>query len=298
MQRNMQGSPPGPRNPGQGTTLIRCVLNACSQTIRPILQLSPNQGKLEIKAFGRDFLVSQLKNSIQLFPMVIFVDGFGFYRNMYRSLTAVYAMPTGLNIDKQQKSQNCFTLTLGPHGLEFNNVAKGLHTSMKALDAGCALMIKGEQTLVWASVMAYLGDMKQQQESAGFLGPRATQSCRFCNVDTGSRGDMARDTISHRQYHHQVFALRQQAASIPVLTTRKKFLSELGLSKEPSALADLSPALDTVLGYPPDPAHSEYFGLVRHLYLIIGKSILNPKAFLEFNSHFQQFSFPPGWGKI
>ena len=86
---------------------------------------------------------------------------------------------------------------LGPHGLEFNNVAMGIRTGMKNLDVGCILMINGVQTWVWAPIMAYLGDMKQQQESASFLGARATRSCRFCNADTGNWGDLNRDTISH-----------------------------------------------------------------------------------------------------
>ena len=136
-------------------------------------------------------------DGIKSFSMVIFADGFGLYRNMYCSLTAVYAMPSGLTGAKWQKSQNCYTLTLGPHGLEFNNVAIGIRTGMKDLDVGCILMINGVQTWVWAPIMAYLGDMKQQQELAGFFGACATRFCRFCNANTGNRGDLNWDTISH-----------------------------------------------------------------------------------------------------
>lgn len=186
MQRKL--SVPGATN--QNTQSIRYVLNAKSQKLWPLCQSLPIRGELEIAAFGRDFLVSQLKNGIKLFPMVLFVDGFRLYRNMYRSLTGVYAMPTGLTIRERQKSRKYYTLTLGPHGSDFNDVARSLHTGMKALDTGCVLMVNGVQTLVWAPVMAYLGDMKQQQKSAGFLGPRATRSCRFCDADTHNRGDL------------------------------------------------------------------------------------------------------------
>ena len=61
----------------------------------------------------------------------------------------------------------------------------------------------------------------QQQESTGFLGPRATRSCRFCDADTGNR-DLDRDTISHGRYHHQILALREAAASVPVQTHEKE----------------------------------------------------------------------------
>ena len=80
-------------------------------------------------------------DSIKPFPMVIFADGFGLYRNMYCFLTAVYAMPSELTGAERQKSQNCYTLTLRSHGLEFNSVAMGICTGMKDLNVGCILMI-------------------------------------------------------------------------------------------------------------------------------------------------------------
>ena len=75
---------------------------------------------------------------------------------------------------------------------------------------------------------------------------------------------------------------------------RRKFFYEHGLAHAPSALADISQEVDTVLSYPPDPAHSEYDGLVRRIYPIIDKHMLRPKSFLEFNTKFQRFPFPPG----
>lgn len=127
-------------------------------------------------------------------------------------------------------------------------------------------MINGVQTWVWAPVTAYLGNIKQQQKSAGFLGPRATKSCQFCNARPGSRRELDQDTIFHGQYHPQILALRHEAASIPSTTAKTRFFSTHGLAHEPSALAHISPALDTILSYSPNPAHSKYYGLVRKLY--------------------------------
>ena len=105
--------------------------------------------------------------------------------------------------------------------------------------------------------MAYLGDMKQQQELAGFLGARAIRSCWFCDADTGNWGDLNWDIISHGRYHHQVLALRKEAKLIPIQTKRNQFLSACGLAYQPSALAYIHSILDTVLSYPPDPVTSE-----------------------------------------
>lgn len=79
-------------------------------------------------------------------------------------------------------------------------------------------------------------------------------------------------------------------------TKKEKFFSYHGLAYDTSALSELNPALDTVLSYPPDPAHSDYYGMIRRLYTIIGKHILTPRVFIESNTNFQRFSFPSGWG--
>ena len=67
-------------------------------------------------------------------------------------------------------SRNAYTITLGPHGSNFNNVVNAIQTSLKVLDQGCPIVINGKQCIVWALVTAFLGDMKQQLENAGCMG--------------------------------------------------------------------------------------------------------------------------------
>ena len=67
----------------QNTTSIYHVFNVLSQRFWSVGELSATQKELEIAVFGREFLTSCLKVGIQFFPMVIFVDGFELYRNMY-----------------------------------------------------------------------------------------------------------------------------------------------------------------------------------------------------------------------
>ena len=49
---------------------------------------------------------------------------------------------------------------------------------------------------------------------------------------------------------------------------------------------------------PPDPAHSEYYGLVRRLYPLLYTKILTKRAAEEFTAALHCFPFPPGWGRI
>lgn len=127
---------------------IRHIFNMASKTIWPIGLVPPIQGELKIAAFGREYLFFQLTGGVESFSLVVFVNAFGLYQNSYWSLTGVYALPVGLSSLERQKSHNCYTLTLGPHGSDFNSVIGGLHTGLKALDRGCVLQINRSPKLI------------------------------------------------------------------------------------------------------------------------------------------------------
>lgn len=169
---------------------VRQVFNAATGCIRPIDLLSPVRGELELEAFGRAYLTEKLVENVRSFPLVIFVDDFGLYRNMYRSVTGVYAMPAGLSIEDRQRSSNAYTVTFGPHGSDFDEVMGCLQTSLGALDWGSVFEMNGRKQSIWAPVLGFIGDMKQQAVTAGFLGARAKFSCRFCDAGLNNRGDL------------------------------------------------------------------------------------------------------------
>ena len=156
-------------------------------------------------------------------------------------------MPAGLPIEERQRPTNTYTLTLGPHGANFKDVIATLHTNIKALDDGCLLRINGADQLVWAPILAFLGDMKQQQLSSGFLGPRANRCCRFCDATLDNRHDLTRCRITNGRYHHQLIELRQKGNATSKRTDREKYFASLGLSPEPPVLQSITPALDLIL---------------------------------------------------
>ena len=278
--------------------LVHQIFNVTRGDLRSINLSSPIRAELELEVFGREYLISQLIKGVQSYPLVIFIDDFGLYRNMYRSITGVYAMPAGLPVSERQKSFNAYTIALGPHGSEFNDVMNCLHTSLGNMDRGCILEINGHKQAAWAPILAYLGDMKQQQASGGFLGLRANYCCRFCDAGLHNRGDLQRDILLHGRYHHEVFTIRKKSLAIKGKTKRLAYLTRNGLKPESSALQTLTPALDLIMSCPPDPAHSEYYGLVRRLYPFLYTKILTKRAAEEFTAALHCFPFPPGWGRI
>ena len=66
-------------------------------------------------------------------PILVFIDGFGLYRNSYRSLIGVYAIVAGLTAEDRNRQANVFPLTLSPHGSNFVDTVKSFG-SLGALD--------------------------------------------------------------------------------------------------------------------------------------------------------------------
>jgi hypothetical protein len=84
---------------------------------RSIRLRHPLRGELELMAFGRDHIINCfLLNPLPVvtLPLVFFTDGFGTYRNSYRSLLAVYTGIANLPEQERRRLHNLKLLTVGP----------------------------------------------------------------------------------------------------------------------------------------------------------------------------------------
>ncbi|KAF1946754.1 hypothetical protein EJ02DRAFT_335749 [Clathrospora elynae] len=66
----------------------------------------------------------------------MFIDGFGAWRNVYRTLTGFYFTPAGLPHQERFRGANQFVLAYGPYGSDFDEIARALSPSLRALDVG------------------------------------------------------------------------------------------------------------------------------------------------------------------
>ncbi|KAN0077707.1 hypothetical protein V8E54_006011, partial [Elaphomyces granulatus] len=57
-------------------------------------------------------------------PLPAFIDGFGLYRNMIRSLMGFYLIMGAFTFVERNRRANILLLTLGPHGSSFDDVVK------------------------------------------------------------------------------------------------------------------------------------------------------------------------------
>ena len=189
--------------------IIRRIFNRGKMLLRPLNLSSPIRGELEIVEFGRQYLIDTLTNSVSV-PLMCFMDAFGLYRNMYRSLLGIYFIFAGLTVNERKRRSNVFPLTFGPHGSELKAICDTLKPGIAALDRGLSMKINGEEQVVCAFIMVWLGDMPQQQDNSGFKRQHATRGCRFCTISAEARDQLDFDVITQGRYNHSTLALRQK----------------------------------------------------------------------------------------
>jgi hypothetical protein len=183
-------------------------------TITPFFQIPPLRAELELRHYTRSHFVDNfVRKPVLSVPFLTFIDGFGLYRNAYRSLMGWYIIIAALTFEERSRRINVHPITLGPHGSNLNDVAKALQPFMLALEGGLEMDICGEKILVCAFSFAYIGDMPQQNKNSGFKGPRANLCCRNCFA-VGERGNLQLDVGANGSYHWQTVAMRRKMASL------------------------------------------------------------------------------------
>ncbi|OAF61571.1 hypothetical protein VC83_02236 [Pseudogymnoascus destructans] len=119
------------------------------------------------------------------------------------------------------------------------------------LNRGMSLNIKGEEKLVMAFTLGYIGDMPQQNDNAGILRQNAAKGCRSCLASKEERGDIHFDYMRLGGYHHHQVQLREHGSTLPP-AKKKAWYQQWGMRETEPALFKISPALDIVLSQPPD----------------------------------------------
>jgi hypothetical protein len=188
--------------------------------------LHPLRAELEIEVYGRDHfhsLASQM-NQCRAMPISLFIDGFGIYRNTYRSLKAFYITLASLSYAERRKVSNMFTLTLGPDGTSFGDTVASFKGSMHELERGTVVEINGQKVLLMAFIFVYTGDMPQQAANSGFLGHQAKIGCRSCYAPEQSRGDLEYDVVMKGRYHFESKEKRNRGDKIQEIQKKKGIL--------------------------------------------------------------------------
>jgi hypothetical protein len=240
---------------------------------RSIRLRHPLRGELELKAFGRDHIINCfLLNPLPVvtLPLIFFTDGFGTYRNSYRSLLAVYTGIANLPEQERRRLHNLKLLTVGPFGSSLTDVIRALAPAGKALDRGMILDLHigncRMQSYVCAYQFLHTSDLPQQNDSSGTLRQNATYGCRLCLINKDYRDDLNYNVCLHGRYQMEMERARE-AVSSTARTRRVDLLGRLGLAEEVSPWTIISPAINQFEMFSLDVCHSEGSGKCHHRYL-------------------------------
>ena len=268
-------------------------MNVRRKILRAVQLSDPSRGELELQIYGRPHFEALADQACLSLLLLTFIDAFGAYRNIYRSLLGIYNTPANLPSMERGRRHNVLTLTLGPHGSSFEDVISVLEPSLAALDAGVKMQIGGKETFVCAYTMAFIGDMPQQNGNAGFMSQKANRGCRTCLAEHDDLGDLGYDLFLHRRYHYQVINDRKKAKAIVSKINRAKFFNLLGIREQPSPLVRVNPVLDLIRSVPADAAYSEYADIAKQSQGLFFSVILTPSAEIEYCAELRRFPFPP-----
>lgn len=237
--------------------IVRVILMDDGGT-RSIRLSHPLSAELELRTYGRAHLIAPQKTLSV--PHIDFVDAFGLYRNMYRSLTGVYLIPANISLRERTRLVNIFPVTLGPHGTNIQDVFGAISHGYREVERGIQVEIQGEMQRVFAPALGYLGDMPQQADSMGFMRSNAILGCRACFITIDKYGNLDYDVVKRGRYHDEVLRARDIANKIPTLKRRTDYLNALGMNENAPSILKLSPAIDLVKGAPADPPHADCQG--------------------------------------
>lgn len=269
-------------------------------SVYPIRRMEPTRGELEIEHFGRDALeefADTEDHPTRSLPFVLFIDDFGIYRNMYRASKAFYLIPACLPYTERRKIANVFTLCLGPHGANPQDIINALKGSMQSLATGLNMELNGHSTMVRGFTHVIVGDLPQQADNTGFLRHNANLGCRSCLIRKEERGDYDFDYIRYGRYHWDIMYTRQEAEPLSGVD-KAAFFSSKGMRPQPASTVDLAPWLDLVLSRAYDIPHSEWRGMGRLLQGLLFQSILTDEGCKGYLKAFQSFPFPRGWPRL
>ncbi|KAI1743589.1 hypothetical protein F4680DRAFT_349780 [Xylaria scruposa] len=283
---------------------IRYVFNQGRKEFRVMKLTSPHRAELELKAYGRDHFVQNFTSrEVISLPFQMYVDAFGLYRNMYRSLLGVYIIGEFFTQRRRLKKHGVIPLTLGPYGADIADIFKAL-SHIRNLDSGREISVNGRKVFVCTFIQCIVGDMPQQQELSGCLSHQANLPCRLCVITKDAREDLHFDIVKKGRYHEQHKSNMARLHSMTTITAKRQASTRLGIHLDEELMKRVHyifPALDFLKTRPADAAHSEGQGLSRLLHAFLfkeGQSILTNKALVEVCNVYQTFTFPPGWERL
>lgn len=247
--------------------------------------------ELKLKQFSQLYLCNCLQSDVKFYSVLLYIDEFSLYRNMYWVLCEIYLTLTSLTIQERQSISNVYSITLDSHRAALNAVIEQIQHRFIILKWECQLHIKGNEIMIWVSIITFTEDMKQQQASAEFIRAYINLSCQMCFADSINWDDMSLDVVWLSHYHHMTADAQRRIDALSLMTEWKKAWQVNEMTFKMSALQLMMSALDLIHSRSEDFTHSEYTEVIQCMTETLCSKILTNKALRKFTDLFWAFFF-------
>ena len=141
---------------------IRYVVNTSQKIICLLCQLTFTWEKLEIDHFEREHIIKIFTSSFILsLSLILFVDNFDVYRNMYCTLKVFYWILINLSYEEWCKVINVFTLSLRSHEADIREIVEVFVKNINKLNVRYEIKINENTVTVIIFFMILIKDISQ-----------------------------------------------------------------------------------------------------------------------------------------
>ena len=232
---------------------VHFAINSPSARLRQLNLIALIRTEIELYYIGRKYIVEKFDKPIKLIVLSMFVDSFRVYRNMYRAILGVYLNCMSLLERQRNRKVNIFPLILSPHTISFIDIMHSL-LGLTEIDQGAEI---DSISFIYTPILFQSGNIKQQQENAGYLRLQANRLCRLYYAKGPKRSDLDFNIRIKGRYYYLNIQQRQTAKKL-ILPTKAKTLSALGFIVQLLLLLLLTLMLDFTRLTSRDPAYSKY----------------------------------------
>lgn len=264
-------------------------------TLRRIHQRHRIPAEQELLDFGREQALKQFvigeERRVSI-PVTIFIDGFGLYRNSYKSLQGVYLQPACLDEPGRFTLQNMWVLTIGPFGTDTSQIAKCFEKEGNGLGGG--IKLKNGDILIMFP-LCITGDMPQQNHNAGIMSHLSRRGCRYCRIRSEDKGNLEYDIHRNGRYRqpHDNLVTHILSQNLSA-SARAAGFAKHGISSNGHIFQTAFPSLDCFSAYPSDPMHVE-FRLAKYFHECLIKDVFSKAGTDAYEAAWNQINVPYGW---
>lgn len=275
---------------------VNTIVNAAQSKVRSAELRYPLIAENELRVYGRAMLQNHFVQRgsgrpILSIPTLLFVDGFGLYRNNYRSLLGMYLCAANLPVRYRRLPRNHAVLTLGPFAASLEDIVRCMATSLRKLDNGIESVINGEATWIHSTPLGITGDMPQQNRNNGVQSPSGSKFCRYCSVSKhDGKGVIDYDILLDARYPGPIQKIRAEA-------TTSEELSSHGLGPQPSVWPQAFPAFEPVIQTPSDFNHTDVKGMGSRFQDVLF-NLLSAKGERMLSDEAARATLPAGWSRL